>query len=70
MEVWGLVVSVPATRSARPRFESRPGTSPQSGLRGGRSLCECCTNKLKLNPGKSKRKKKNQNNLLINKAAQ
>ena len=32
----GVVVSVPATR---PRFESRPGASPQSGLRGGRSHC-------------------------------
>ena len=41
-KVWwssGLV----ATRSARPEFVSRPGTSPQSGLRGGRSLCEYCT---------------------------
>ena len=27
-------------------FESRPGASPQSGLRGGRSLCEYCTNKI------------------------
>ena len=42
----GLVVSVPATRSACPRLESRPGASPQSGLRGGRLLCEYCTNKL------------------------
>ena len=41
------MVSVPATGSARPGFESRPGASPQSGLRGGRSLCEYCTNKLK-----------------------
>ena len=40
-----LVVSVPATRSIRPRFESRPGVSPQSGLRCGRSPCEYCTNK-------------------------
>ena len=48
----GLVVHVPATRSTRPRFESRPGASPQSGVRGGRSLCEYCTNKLiKLGPG-------------------
>ena len=31
-----LLVSEPATRSARPKFESRPGASPQSGLRGGR----------------------------------
>ena len=42
----GLVVSVPATRSDRPGSESRPGASPQSGLRGGRLLCEYCTNKL------------------------
>ena len=42
----GLVDSVPATRSARPGFESRPGASLQSGLRGGRSLCENCTNKI------------------------
>ena len=42
----GLVVSVPATRSARPGFESRPVASPQSGLRGGRSLCQYCINKL------------------------
>ena len=48
----GLVFSVPATRSARPRFGSLPGASPQSGLRGGRSLSEYCTNKLiKLGPG-------------------
>ena len=39
----GLVVSVPAIRSARPGIESRPGSLPQSGLRGGRSLCEYCT---------------------------
>ena len=39
-EVRGLVVSVPATRSARPGFESRPGASSQGGLRGGRSHCE------------------------------
>ena len=33
-------------------FESRPGASPQSNLRGGRLLCEYCTNKLiKLGPG-------------------
>ena len=54
-EFWkcgGLVISVPATRSARPGLESRPGASPQSGVRGGRSLCEYCTNKLiKLGPG-------------------
>ena len=42
----GLVVSVFTTRSARPGFESRPGASPQSGLRGGRTLCEYCTNKI------------------------
>ena len=45
----GLVVSVPATRSARPGFDSRPwagGASPQSGLGGGRSLSEYCTNKV------------------------
>ena len=30
------MVSVPATRSACPGLESRPG----AGLRGGRSLCE------------------------------
>ena len=48
----GLVISVLATRSARPGLESRPGASPQSGVRGGRSLCEYCTNKLiKLGPG-------------------
>ena len=35
-----FVFSVPATRSARPGFESRPRASLQSGLRGGRSLCE------------------------------
>ena len=40
------MVSVPATRSARPGFESRPVASPQSGLRGGRLLFEYCTNKL------------------------
>ena len=35
----GLVICVPATRSARPRFESRPGASPQSGLRSeGRQI--------------------------------
>ena len=45
MRCGGLVISVPATRSARPGFNSRPGTSPQGGLRGGRSLCEYCTNK-------------------------
>ena len=45
------MVSVPATRSAQPGFESWPGLS---GLRGGRSLCEYCTNKLikkKTRPG-------------------
>ena len=42
----GLVVSVPATRSARPGFESWPVASPQSGLRDGRQLCEYYTNKL------------------------
>ena len=42
----GLVVSVPGTRSARPGFESQPRASPQSVLRGGRSLCKYCTNKL------------------------
>ena len=42
----GLVVSVPATRSTRPGFKSRPGASPQSGLRGGKSLCEYCTNRV------------------------
>ena len=41
-----ILRSVPATRSARPGFESRPEASPQSGLRGGRSLCEYCANKL------------------------
>ena len=30
--------------SARPGFESRPEASPQRGLRGGRLLCEYCTN--------------------------
>ena len=40
----GLVVSVPATRSARPGFESRPGPLPKSGLRGGTFLCKYCTN--------------------------
>ena len=44
----GLVVSVPATRSARTGFESSPGASPQSGLRGGRSLCEYCIIKIAL----------------------
>ena len=40
-------------------FESRPGASPQGGLRGGRSLCEYCTNKLtKLGPDWPKVKKK------------
>ena len=50
----GLVASVPACRSAHPGFESRPGASPPSGLRGGRSLCEYCTSKnklVKLGPG-------------------
>ena len=42
----GLMVSVFATRSARPGFESRPGASLQSGQRGGRSLCGYCTNEL------------------------
>ena len=37
----GLVVSV--TRSG---FESRSGASPQGGLKGGRSLCAYCTNKV------------------------
>ena len=40
------MVSDPATRSAHPGFESRPGTSPRGGLRGGRSHCEYCKNKL------------------------
>ena len=35
----GLVVFIPATRSVRPGFESRPGASPQCGLRGGISHC-------------------------------
>ena len=43
----GLVFSVPATRSARYGFESRPRDSPQSGLRGGRLLCKNCTYKNK-----------------------
>ena len=39
-------------------FESRPRASPQRGLRGGRSLCEYCTNKLtKLGPDWPKVKK-------------
>ena len=42
----GLVVSIPATRSDRPGFASRPGASPQSGLWGGRSLGEYYKNKL------------------------
>ena len=49
MRCGGLVVNVPATRSAHPGFESRPGGPHHrvvSGLRGGRSLCEYCTNKL------------------------
>ena len=46
MRCGGLVVSFPATRSARPGFESWPGASSQSGLKGGRSLCEYYTNKL------------------------
>ena len=33
----GLVVRVHAI--ARPGFDSRPGASPQCGLRGGRSHC-------------------------------
>ena len=37
---------VTVSRSARPGFESRPGSSPLSGLRGGKSLCEYCTNKI------------------------
>ena len=35
----GLVVFIPATRSVRPGFESRPGAAPQCGLRGGISHC-------------------------------
>ena len=49
----GIVVSVPVTRSAHFGFESRRGASPQGSLRGGRLLCEYCTNKLiKLGPGR------------------
>ena len=50
---WSIVVSVPATRSARPGFESLPGGySPQKDQRGGRLLCEYSANKLiKLGPG-------------------
>ena len=51
------MVSFPATRSTHPGFESWPGASPQSGQRGGRSLCEYSTNKLKLGPGWHKLKK-------------
>ena len=52
MRCGGLVVSVPATRSAGPGYESQPGASPQSSLGDGRSRCEYCTNKLiKLGPG-------------------
>ena len=43
---YSLVVSIPANRSAHPGFDSRPGASPQGGLRGGRSYCVYCTNKL------------------------
>ena len=32
--------------SSCPGFESRPGASPQGALRGVRSLCEHCTNKV------------------------
>ena len=36
----GLVIRVLSSRSLVPRgFESRPGASPQCGLRGGRSYC-------------------------------
>ena len=42
----GLVVCVPATRSSRPGLVSRPGASPQRGLRDGRSFYEYCTIKL------------------------
>ena len=35
----GLVVFIPATRSVRPGFESRPGAAPQCGLKGGISHC-------------------------------
>ena len=64
----GLVVSVPATRSTHPGFESRPGASPHSGLRGGISLCEKGTNKLyktrpRLVVSKKKKKLVNQNSI-------
>ena len=41
----GLVVRVPATG-----LESGPGASPQSGLRGGKSLREYCTKKISWQP--------------------
>ena len=42
----GLLVSVPTIRTACLGFESRPGAFTYSGLRGGRSLCENCTNEV------------------------
>ena len=57
----GLVVSVPATRSGRPGYESRPGglTTEWSEGRRGRLLCEYCTKnyKTKLRLAVSKKKK-------------
>ena len=43
----GLVIRVLSSRSLVPRgFESRPGASPQCGLRGGRSYCNTVQKKV------------------------
>ena len=38
-EVWWSSGQSPCLQIARPGFDSRPGASPQCGLRGGRSHC-------------------------------